>query len=227
VSDIVAYQGEVEFDGVFFDDVSGWRVRFRLIGTPGAVDRANPMKKFTKRRGDRAGTRFRAALNPIAFGREFVGDVMLVAWADGTSGWTATFEVDKHPEEFFGSLRRKADRIGTRYMMVLAEIDHDENVVNQKMRERVERAQALGKQARSLSNFAAMLVKNPSFHEWLRETVNAVDWGEESADRWLKHELGIESKADLDDARNSRAIEKYVILRARFDDWNGDSREYH
>lgn len=223
---IVAYQGEVEFDGVFFDDVNGWRLRFRLIGLAGVSDRANPMKKFTKRRGDRAGTRFRAQINPVAFGQEFSGDVMLVAWADSTSGWNATFMVAESPG-FDGCLRRKADRVGTRFMMVLVEIDSDETAVNQELRERIERAQARGTKARLLSNFAAMLVKNPQFHEWLRETINDIQWGEESADRWLKHELGIDSKADLDDARNTLAIEKYGKVRAQFGDWNGEAHEQH
>jgi hypothetical protein len=216
---IVAYQGEAEFDGCTWSDQDGWRIRWRLISLPGDQVRAHPMKKFTKRRGDRVGTRFQAALNPIAFGSPYAGEQMLVAWSDSTSGWSATFEYPDEPAFVRGCLRKAKDHTGTRFMMVLAEIDDDEGVVNQKQREAAERAQQLGKKLMLRSNRAAMRVKDPMFHEWLRETAKDCDWGETSADAWLKHQLGIESKSDLDDARNTFAIKRFGEIIQQFEEW--------
>lgn len=216
---VVAYQGEVEFDGSFWDDQGGWRTRWRMVGIPGSLEKANPMKKFTKKRGDRVGTRFQAAFQPVAFGKPYLGEIMLVAWSDSTAGWSATFEHVDTPEFLYGCLRRSKDRVGTRFMLVLAEVDHDENVIDQQQREAVETAQAAGTIAHKLSNRAAMLLKLPMFHEWLKETVADHDWGEGSANAWLKNHIGIESKADLDDARNTRAIAAYKAVVAQFEEW--------
>lgn len=221
---IIAYQGELEFDGAFWDDQGGWRVRWRLVGSPEQVSRANPMKKFTKRRGERVGTIFLAALVPVAYGKPYNGEVMLGAWADSTSGWSVTFEHPSEPEFVAGCLRRTKDRPGTRYMGALSETDEDGHAVQQEQRERVEQAQLAGKGAMLLSNRAAILMKNHMFHEWLRENVQSVDWGETSANGWLKNRLGIASKADLDDARNTRARSDYIALVRQFEDWRDDGR---
>jgi hypothetical protein len=216
---IVAYQGEVEFDGCFWDDQSGWRTRWRLIPTVAMAVRAHPMKFFTKRRGDRVGTRFQAAFQPVAFGSAHTGEVMLIGWADSVSGWATTFEHPDIPVFTTGCLRKAKDRVGTRYMLVLAEIDSDEGVVDQAQRERVERAQQQGKTLLTLSNRAAIRIKEPMFHEWLRETVKDCAWGETSADAWLKHQLGVESKSALDDARNTFAIKRYGEIMSQFEEW--------
>lgn len=209
---IVAYQGEVEFDGCFWDDQNGWRVRWRLLGTPEAQGKANPMKRFTKRRGDRVGTRFQAVFQPVAFGQAYSGEVMLVAWSDSTSGWSVTFEHADEPAFAAGLLRRGRERVGSRYMGVLAEVDADDQVVDQQQRERVETAQHQGRRALALSNRAALFTKNPRFLGWLRENIEARDWTADQADIWLKTYLEIESKADLDDMRNTRARKRYQDL---------------
>jgi hypothetical protein len=224
---VVAYSGEVEFDGCFWDDLSGWRVRWRLVGVPGSLEKANPMKKFTKRRGDRTGTRFQAAIQPVSFGEPYDGEVMLAAWSDSTSGWSATFEFPEQPDFTTRCLRRAKDRIGTRFMMALAEIDHEENVIDQQQRERVEQAQSMGKGLLLLSNKAAMLMKNHMFHEWLRENVKPGDWNELSANGWLKNRIGITSKAELDDKRNSRAIQEYLKIVRDFEEYrDGPTRSF-
>jgi len=78
---------------------------------------------------------------------------------------------------FAGCIRRSKDTPGTRFMGALVEIDHDETVINQEQREKVERDMTAGRIAdKKLSGTAAILGKNQQFWEWLRETVNEGEW---------------------------------------------------
>jgi hypothetical protein len=221
---IVAYSGEIEFDGASWSDLDGWRVRFRVIQLPGDATKSNPFKQFTKRSGDRPGTRFVASLQPVAYGKPFEGEVALAAWSDSTRGWTVSFSFAEEPVSFAGCIRRSKDTPGTRFMGALVEIDHDETVINQEQREKVERDMTAGRIAdKKLSGTAAILGKNQQFWEWLRETVNEGEWKETTATRWIKDYCAIKSRAELDDQRNTLAIGRFVKLHSQFREWLGDT----
>ncbi len=73
-----------------------------------------------------------------------------------------------------------------------------------------------------------MMVKHPRFHEWLREVERDTRWTAESADQWLKAELEVESKSELDHELNVRAITIFSKIRSVYIDWleaNGYDRE--
>ncbi len=225
-SRIVAWSGEVEFDGASWGDRNGWRVRFRLIQLPGSAEKANPFKQYTKRSGDRAGTMFVVSAHPVAFGKPYEGDVMLAAWGDSTRGWVVSFEFPEEPVAFAGCLRRTSDRAGTRYMVAAVELDHDNTVINQERREKVERDMTAGRKAdKKLSGTAAILGKNPQFWEWLRETIQEGGWNETTATTWLKSHIGVDSRSELDDPRNTLAIQKFTTLHAQFREWTGETYE--
>lgn len=224
IEQIVAYQGELEFDGLFYDDADGWALRFRIIQSPETQQQANPFKTFTRRSGDRPGSRFAIAANPVRFGKVYNDQVMLKAWTDSARGWTVTFRTAQEPSEFHGCIRRNKDRPGTRFMAVFAEIDHDETVINQERAAYTERRLSAGKsKPLRLSNIAALMSKSEAFHAWLSETVSEADWTEESANEYLKAQLGITSKAELDDPRNTLAIKNFEErFRVPFSDWAGN-----
>jgi len=224
---VVAFQGELGFDGSSWSDVDGWRVRFRVIQLPGDAKRSNPFKAFTKRSGDRPGTRFVASLQPVAYGKPYEGEVALAAWSDSTRGWTVSFQFVDEPVQFAGCLRRTKDRVGTRYMGALAEIDHDETVIDQARRDKVERDLSAGRKPdQKLSNTAAILAKKESFHSWLAETYRQdVTWNDETATTWIKERCAINSRSQLDDPRNTRAISIFVKLHSDFREWCGDTYE--
>lgn len=223
---IVAWSGEVEFDGASWSDVDGWRVRFRVIQLPGDAKRSNPFKAFTKRSGDRPGTRFVASLHPVAYGKPYEGEVALAAWSDSTRGWTVSLQFAEEPVSFVGCMRRNKETPGTRFMGALVEIDHDETVINQERREKVERDMTAGRKAdKKLSGTAAILGKNPQFWEWLRETIQEGGWNETTATTWLKSHIGVDSRSELDDPRNTLAIQKFAILHAQFREWTGETHE--
>lgn len=220
----IAWQGELEFLGATEDDRTGRTVQFRLIRKLDEMGMAHPFGAFTRRRRGHAGTRFKAVFQPIDMGRGVDGEIMLLNWADGPKGATVKFLLHcsdpDHP--FLYCDRRTPDAGGTSFMAVLLELDDDDVVVNQAKRERYEKSQ------QKLSNVAAMMVKYPRFHEWLREIAGPApsaedgeysvgQWGRLEADAWIKDELDISSKGELD--RDTKAARRFLTLRSRYTDW--------
>lgn len=213
VKDRIAWMGALEFTGATEDDKTGRTVQFRIIRKPEEMHSAHPFSRYTRRRRGHAGTRFGSVFSS---GEEAAmsGEVMLLNWADGPSGATVKFlldsELGQHP--FLHCTRRSAEGAGDTFMAVLMELDDDDEVINQTKRERYEKTQ------QKLSNVAAMMAKHNRFHEWLRETVGDEPWEAAGANEWLKRELGISSKAELD-GKNRDAIRKFEKIRAKYGDW--------
>lgn len=220
----VAFSGELEFAGATEDDRTGRVVKFRLVRAPEDAAQAHPFAVHTRRRRGHAGTRFEASFVELDGKMEGMYEVMLLNWGDGPQGATVTlllnYETNAHP--FLWCSRASKDSAGTRFMCVFVEVNDDDEIVDQERRERVEAAHKAGKAPQKLSNVAAQIIKNPRFHEWLRETQpEDTEWTVRKADAWLKHMLGVDSKADLDKEgpEHVAPVAKFHRMRAAFVEW--------
>lgn len=196
----VAFAGEVSFASASESDSSGRRVKFRVIQSPEEQLLVHPFARFTRRQRGRVGTRFEGSFVGIGHNFELMTELQLVNWQSVPKGafveFFLTFESDKHP--FMGFVRESATTPGTRWMLVAAEKNDDEQIIQQDKRERAENATRTGRR-QTLSNVARLLTKNPMFWEFLREHADAnLAWDTAQADAWIKTTCGINSKADLD-----------------------------
>lgn len=218
----VGWKGELEFAGCTEDDRAGRTVKFRLVRRPEELASSHPFATFTRRRGKMAGTIFEGSIFSVASpdAATYAGELMLINWSDGPQGATVSFLLDpdseRHP--FLGYSRPSKQEPGSRFMAVLLEKGDDGAVIDQEQRERAERVQKTGK-TQTLSNVAAMIIKNPRFHDFLREKIEAVDWSQSRADKWLKGVLKIDSKSALDDPKNAQVIAGFHRIRKAFVTW--------
>lgn len=204
------WAGEVEFDGASESDTGGRKVKFRILRNPG--EDLNPFSKATLRRGGRAGTRFQVGLVPVvgnqtlpAQGHEF----MLLAWADGPRGSTATFLLSNDGDHPFMHLNRASSKTdGDRFMAAFAELAEDGTAIDESSRLRHEAA-SCAIQGQSLSNQAAILCKSRQFATWLFNLTGYTD----VTDGMRKY-LGIQSRGELD--TNPEAAERFRRMRAEF-----------
>jgi hypothetical protein len=220
----IAWKGELEFCGATESDNGGRTVRFRLMRDPADMGLANPFAKFTRKRGKRAGTIFQGAITRVKDASiAYSDEVMLAGWADGPQGSTVTFwlsqEEARHP--FLGCTRASSQSPGDRFTAAFVELADDGTAIDQEAQERHVQAAQTGKYQHR-SNVAALFIKNPRFHDWLREIAENIDWTEDLADKWLKKVLKIDSKADLDDPKNEDAIALFVRMKNRFVAWQQD-----
>ena len=198
----MAWSGRVTMMRADWGDESGSTVTFKLpMIDAGIEDKRNPFHTYTKRRKGRAGTRFMMACQTDSEGvRQAVYEdqVMLAGWNDSQqNGHTVKLWLcnDNMGHPFEGISRTQTLLIG------LQEIDDDEEVIDQKMREKVERQATLP--ASRVSYAAVMLCKNPDFWAWANEdtTQQGLPWAkitdEDTARQWLCSQLGCDSRAEL------------------------------
>lgn len=213
--DIVAWSGPVQLAEARWTDREGTTVRFKLLKVD--EERRNPFMQFTKRRKDRAGTRFNATIVSVKDPELVVycNEVMLAGWNDSqTQGMSVTMWLaeDKmgHPFEGFD---RKSE-----FMVVLVELDEDETPINQKTRAKVEAASV--KPSERLSYRAAMLCKNPDFWAWAssEESMDPITDETEARD-WMLDVLEIDSRAQLDKDPAKAHIFRERIGKA-FTEWS-------
>ena len=141
--DKIAWAGELLMLEAKWTDRDGHTVKFKLVSPN--EERPNPFKQFTKRRSGRAGSRFYASVTLIdgQDDQNYNGEVMLAGWADtSTNGYTVQFWVEppgsgQHP--FEGYTRNEAH-----FMAALVELDDDDSPIEQDVRERIEKATAVG-----------------------------------------------------------------------------------
>ena len=158
-----------------------------------------------------------AVLQPFA---AFAGEVMLAGadWShqNGHSGkflFGGETDLDSNPMAEF-TLRR-GKKAGTRFHMILIEIQDDETPVNVTKRDKVEAAtqtKPTGKTAKRRS--AAMLCKSPEFHKWLIELgyvkeSHSEEFATSIAKEYILRCVGISSRKELDN--DSALWEKYQI----------------
>lgn len=220
---IIALALEIEYCGATDSDTAGRRVKFRIVLPPEDIGATHPFAKFTRRRRGQVGTRFEASFAGIDHPQELMIELQLCNWTTTPKGafveFQISYEPDKHP--FMGFARASATAAGTRWMMTCVEKDDSETIVNQVKAELAERSHRAGRR-QTMSNVARYLTKNTRFHAFLEEYVGVVPpWTTDRADVWLKHALGIASKADLDGAGPEAvaAIVKFDKVREFFVAW--------
>ena len=192
---IVAFKGNVTLDKAIWDNIWGMYATFDLEQAPQDKNNANPFKKFTKMKKGKVGTRFGAVFTFADESTAYQDEVMLKGWNDGTTGWRVTLwmNADSHGLHPFMSLDK-----GQELALVMAELDDDNEVIDQVQRERVTEAKQHRKQG--LSNYAALLCRTPEFWKYLRHLNVEFPEGpmEPIAKDWVCQTLDINSRAMLD-----------------------------
>ena len=207
----IAYNSRVIMHEAKWTDIEGSTVTFKLPMDETAERRRNPFQKFTKRRKGRAGTRFAMVCyeiqNECQGPMVYKDEAMLAGWNDSqTNGHTVKFWLCAdgmgHP---FDGYARKTEC----FVIALIELDDDNETIDQKMRDRVEKAATRPSSRPSYG--AVMLCKNPEFYkyavgecgeQWMK------DYGHLDAEHFSKEfvlcELSISSRAELDQSEELR-----------------------
>jgi hypothetical protein len=204
-----------------WNDEAGSTVTFKLP-MQGMEEQRNPFERYTKRRKGRAGTRFYMIVTTVESQPQTLYDdeVMLAGWNDSQSkGHTVKFWISNdimgHP---FEGISRKQE-----LAIALAEMDDDNEPIDQRVRDRVEQAGI--KPSQRVSYVAAMLCKSPMFHawlghdEWVKQQAREVpaDW-EDIATRWLYRHLQIDSRSELD-SDETKAEKFHNTIRRPYLSW--------
>ncbi|KKN76152.1 hypothetical protein LCGC14_0373470 [marine sediment metagenome] len=197
MSGIIAYQGIVKMEKSTWDTVWGMYAQFSMEQGKDELGSANPLKRFTGMRKGRVGTIFAAVFNSPTTGITLDDEVMLKGWSDGTTGWKVTFwfngeAANEHPFMRFDK--------GAEFALVLVELDDDNSAIDQVKRDRVETAPKTARK-RTLSNYAAMLCREPMFMRYLGDTYGLScdpKFADEVATNWMREFLGIKSRSELD-----------------------------
>ena len=202
-------------------DQAGSTVRFSLpmssVLKGDLSEQRNPFHKYTKRRKGKAGTRFWMAVSTVEGEPQsiYADEAMLAGWNDSQqSGHTVTFWLcnDNMGHPFEGISRTQELAIA------LAELDDDNEVIDQKMRDRVE-SQRKHPQSR-LSVACAALCRNEDFWKWCRSNDytlagnHIVD--EESAKLWFYMICGIDTRKRLDQEGWEKAQDEFNKIRKDF-----------
>ena len=223
MNNIIAFKGNVTLDKAIWDNIWGMYATFDLEQAPQDKNNANPFKKFTKMKKGKVGTRFGAVFTFADESTAYQDEVMLKGWNDGTTGWRVTLwmNADSHGLHPFMSLDK-----GQELALVMAELDDDNEVIDQVQRERVTEAKKHRKQG--LSNYAALLCRTPEFWLYLRNEVKLdAMWtdteyppqnAEEISAEWICSELCIDSRSELD--RNHDAADGFhKHIRGPYAEW--------
>jgi hypothetical protein len=212
----VAYTAEVELHEAKWTDKDGSTVTFKLP-MAGMEGQRNPFERWTKRRKGHAGTRFMMACHGDGHTLVYADEVMLAGWNDSqTTGHTVKLwlAMDQMGHPFEGYERHK-----DKFTISLAEIDDDQEIIDQKVRERVESASK--RPSERTSYVAAMLCKNEGFWTWLTETRNVAVNSEEDARIVMLDMLGLPSRGILD-KNEYQAKRFHERLRKPFVEWQGE-----
>jgi len=194
---LVAYRGMVTLEKAVQDNVWGNYAQFKMSQELSETGKANPMKRFTKMRKGKVGTRFEATFCLLDGSTYYSDEVMLKSWADGATGWTLHLWVSAdncglHP--FMGVDNK------TEFALAMVELDDDNSVIDQEKRDRVENVPKAARK-RTLSNYAAMLCREPMFMRYLGDTYGIGSepaFTDEVATNWMREFLKIKSRAELD-----------------------------
>lgn len=222
----VAYSARVTMHEAKWTDMEGSTVTFKLPMDETAERQRNPFQRFTKRRKGRAGTRFAMVCyeiqNECQGPMVYKDESMLAGWNDSQSnGHTVKFWLCAdgmgHP---FEGYERKKDH----FVLALIELDDDNETIDQKMRDRVEK-QGIKPQSR-LSVACAAICRNPEFWVWCRGNDYSLAGNpivdEESAKLWFYLMCKIKSRAELDDPERVNAIKEFESIRRDFAESQGD-----
>ena len=203
----IAWSGRVTMARADWGDESGSTVTLKLPMSKDAEDKRNPFHQFTKRRKGRAGTRFMMACHTASDGARhalYEDEAMLAGWNDSQTGghtvklWLCNDGMG-HP---FDGISRKSE-----LLISLVELDDDNTVVDQKMRDRVEKQRTYSSQRPSYG--AVMLCKNERFWEYIKKVdpyyhATKLVIKEDEAREFIVNMLEIESRAELNKSEEVR-----------------------
>jgi hypothetical protein len=128
-------------------------------------------------------------------------EAVKIAMKQDRTGYVLTLSV--HPDEVPEEIMR--DFVGARYQVVMVRLGEG-NVP-------LEREQDLPP---NIVQAAAMLCKDPLFHEFL-VMANLASSGEVAATEWLREEIGIASRSEL--KTNQEAARKFKFIQQEFQEW--------
>ena len=126
-----------------------------------------------------------------------------IAMKQDRSGYVLTLSV--HPDEIPELLIR--DFVGARYQVVMVRLSDDGKPM----------AREQEYPAKDLVRLAGILCRDPEFHNFLYETGQIFDKGEDTVTEWLRHELNIESRTEL--KTNQMAASQFKYIHQEFQSW--------
>lgn len=233
---IIAHQGGLELIDAEWKLHSGRTVKFRLVGSDETPMIVHPFAQFVRRRGNRVGTRFMAAITRVGADEVFFqGEVMLAGGGNplGQGMWVRFWldeEADSHP--FSGCAGRQRNEPGDLFMAAFVELDSDDEPINQEKRARIEKANGANKGG-PLCKWAATKGHDKLFLQWLSEAIQMPDkkyrpvaWWEQDdrVARWIRWLCGVESRRDLDN--NAQAAENFHDrIRRPYSEWRSTTED--
>lgn len=230
---IIAHKGGLELLDAEWKLNTGRTVKFRLVSDNGPMI-VHPFLAFVRRRGNRVGSRFMVAATRV--GDEtvfFQGEMMLAGGGNplGQGMWVRFWlddEADSHP--FAGCAGRHGDEPGDLFEAAFVELDDDDQPINQKKRDRVEKHK---RRQGGLCRWAATRSNDKLFLQYLSENITMPDsksrpvsWWQrkDHVARWIRWTCQIESRADLD--TNAKAAEHFhERIRRPYSEWRSTTED--
>ena len=123
-----------------------------------------------------------------------------VAMKQDKTGYILTLSI--HPDEVPDDILR--DFVGSRYQVVMVRLNDQEMPLNR---------ESINDPVKT----AAVLCKDPVFHQFLMETGNIFEEGEEAATEWLKEDRGIDSRSEI--KTNPTAAGRLKSIKEEFLAW--------
>jgi hypothetical protein len=129
-------------------------------------------------------------------------EAVKVALKQDKTGYILTMCI--HPDELPDEVLR--DFVGARYQVVMVRLTEDEMPMN--------REQEFG---RDSVRIAGMLCRDQVFWRFLKEAGQIFEASEDATTDWLKHELGVPSRADI--PKSQIAVNRLISIRQEFNLW--------
>ena len=129
-------------------------------------------------------------------------EAVKVALKQDKTGYILTLCV--HPDEVPDEVLR--DFVGARYQVVMVRLTEDDTPMN--------RENDLG---RDSIRTAGILCRDQTFWRFLKEAGQIFEASEEAAIDWLKHELGVPSRADI--PKSQIAVNRLISIKQEFNLW--------
>ena len=214
----IAFEGAVQLQRWEDSSTSGPKARFSLHDR----DALGPFEKATKRRGKRAGQRYRLIVCN-ALGEHLVTTECFLAGAQWAHGPGASITLAFESIDFWRrySTGDHAEGAGTQFMFTMVELQDDETPVDQVRQEAMEKATkpkggpkskhvAQRNQSKDFQAFVAYRLGMPRDRWHL--------CGADSCDKWVKQMTGVTSKIEFD--HNPEAWTRYErLVHAPFMSW--------
>lgn len=126
-----------------------------------------------------------------------------IAMKQDRTGFVLTLSI--HPDDLCEDIMR--DFVGARYQVVMVRLTDD----NKPMVREQEYP------SKDLVRLAGVLCRDPLFHDFLVETGQSFEKSEAAAIDWLRHEVGITSRAEL--KTNQTAASQFRFIHQEFQAW--------